>query len=98
MIASVGEGGVYVSQDAGATWQVRNNLPTPAYNGVACSGDGSTMVAVATSSQIFVSSQTSTTIGASGQLIGSRLSAVELIHAGNGVFIPISYVGNIRAI
>ncbi len=99
MIASVGgsPGAVYVSQDAGATWQLRNNLPTSAFTGVACSGDGGTMAAVAPANQIYVSSQTSTTTGAAGQLIGSRLSAVELIHAGNGVFIPISYVGNIRA-
>ncbi len=95
--ASGAPGALYVSQDAGANWQARNNLPTPSYTGVACSGDGGTMAALAISSQIFISSQTSTTVGAAGQLIGSRLSAVELIHAGNGVFIPISYVGNIRA-
>ncbi len=99
MIASVGGVGgvVYVSQDAGATWQEKNNLPSTSYAGVAVSGDGGTMVAVANSNPIYISSQTSTTVGAAGQLIGARLSAVELIHAGNGVFIPISYVGNIRA-
>ena len=99
MIAAVGtSGAVYVSQDAGATWQLRSNLPTTAnYTGVACSGDGSTMVAVANGHAIYVSSQTSTTLGVAGQLIGSRLSAVELMHAGSGVFIPVSYVGNIRA-
>ncbi len=99
MIASVGtSGAVYVSQDAGATWQLRSNLPATAnYTGVACSGDGSTMVAVANGHAIYVSSQTSTTPGVTGQLIGSRLAAVELEHVGNGVFIPISYVGNIRA-
>lgn len=98
MIAGVDTSGdVYVSQDAGATWLRRSNLPTASYTGVACSGDGGTMVAVATANAIYVSSQTSTTLGATGQLIGSRLSAVELEHVGGGVFIPISYVGNIRA-
>ena len=99
MIASVGGAGgaVYVSQDAGATWFQRNNLPGSAYTGVAVSGDGSTMAAVATANAIYVSSQTSTTLGVTGQLIGSRLAAVELEHVGNGVFIPISYAGNIRA-
>ena len=99
MIASVGtSGAVYVSQDAGATWQLRSNLPTTAnYTGVAVSGDGSTMVAVANGHAIYVSSQTSTTLGVTGQLIGSRLAAVELMHVGGGVFIPVSYVGNVRA-
>ena len=67
------------------------------YTGVACSGDGGTMVAVATANPIYVSSQYSTTLGATGQLIGSRLAAVELQHVGSGVFIPISFVGNIKA-
>ena len=98
MIAAVGTSGdVYVSQDSGATWLKRSNLPTASYTGVACSGDGSTMVAVGSVSPIYISSQTSTTLGITGQLVGSRLAAVELMHVGGGVFIPVSYVGNIRA-
>ena len=98
MIAGVGTSGdVYVSQDSGETWQKRSNLPTVNYTGVAASGDGSTMVAVANSNPIYISSQNSTTSGVTGQLIGSRLAAVELMHVGGGVFIPVSYVGNIRA-
>ncbi len=99
MIASYGGagGGVYVSQDAGATWQLRGNLTSADFRGVAVSGDGSTAVALGTATPIYVSSQTSTTVGTAGQLIGSRLSAVELQHVGNGVFMPISSVGTIRA-
>lgn len=99
MIASSGgvSGGVYVSQDAGATWQLRGNLTSADFRGVAVSGDGSTAIAVGTATPIYVSSQTSTTVGTAGQLIGSRLAAVELQYVGNGVFIPISHVGNIRA-
>ena len=98
MIAAVGTSGdVYVSQDSGATWLKRSNLPTASYTDVACSGDGSTMVAVGSVSPIYISSQTSTTLGITGQLVGSRLAAVELMHVGGGVFIPVSYVGNIRA-
>ena len=55
------------------------------------------MVAVANSNPIYISSQATTTPGPTGYLTGSRLSAVELQHVGNGVFIPISYVGSIRA-
>jgi hypothetical protein len=98
MIAAANAGGVYVSLDSGVTWQQRGNLPTGStYNGAACSGDGATMAAVAAANPIYVSSKTRTTVGATGQLIGSRLSAVELQHVGNGVFIPISYVGTIQA-
>jgi len=99
MIASISgaSGEVYVSQDSGATWQKRSNLPTPSFTGVTCSGDGGTMAVVGSASGIYYSSQVSTTPGAAGQLIGSRLAAVELMHAGNGVFIPVSHEGNIRA-
>jgi hypothetical protein len=98
MIASYGgSGGIYVSQDSGASWQLRGNLTSADFRGAAVSGDGSTAIAVGTATPIYVSSQTSTTAGTTGQLIGSRLAAVELQYVGNGVFIPISYVGSIRA-
>ena len=96
MIAVASGGGVYVSQDTGLSWQLRN-LPTfPSYTGAACSSDGSTMVAVASAAGIYSSSKATTTTGTAGQLIGSRLAAVELQHVGNGVFIPTSYTGTIR--
>jgi hypothetical protein len=99
MIAVASNGGVYVSLDSGATWQQRANLPSSStlYSGAASSGDGSTMVAVVNSQPIYVSSQATTTVGTAGQLAGSRLAAVELQHIGNGVFVPLSYVGTIRA-
>lgn len=99
MIAVSNGGGVYVSLDSGMTWQQKQNLPTSVtiYAGAAVSGEGSTMVAVANSNPIYISSQATTTPGPAGYLIGSRLAAVELQHVGNGVFIPISYVGSIRA-
>jgi len=96
MIAVASGGGVYVSQDSGLSWQQRG-LPTfPTYTGAACSSDGSTLVAVASGTGIYSSSKATTTVGTAGQLIGSRLAAVELQHVGNGVFIPVSFVGNIR--
>jgi hypothetical protein len=98
VIAVANGSGVYVSQDTGVTWLQRGNLPTAiTYNGAACSGDGATMAAVAAAHPIYVSSKTSTTTGVTGQLIGSRLAAVELQHIGNGVFMPISSSGTIRA-
>lgn len=99
MIASYGgaSGGVYVSQDAGASWQLHGNLTSADFKGAAVSGDGSTAIAAGTATPLYVSSQSSTTTGTTGQLIGSRYASVELEHIGNGVFIPISYVGIIRA-
>ena len=99
MMAVANGGGVYVSTDNGLSWGQRGTLPTglTIFTGAAVSGDGSTMAAVANSNPIYISSQATTTVGAAGYLIGSRLSAVELQHVGNGVFIPISYVGSIRA-
>ena len=98
MLGVANGGGVYVSTDSGMTWQQRGSLPTglTIYSGAAVSGDGSTMVAVANSNPIYVSSQATTTVGTAGQLSGTRLSAVELQHIGNGVFIPVSFVGTIR--
>lgn len=99
MIAVASGGGVYVSTDNGITWAQRPNLPTSVaiFTGATVSGDGSTMVAVANSNPLYISSQATTTVGTAGYLAGSRLSAVELQHVGNGVFIPISYAGSIRA-
>lgn len=54
------------------------------------------MAAAGGTAGVFVSSKSSTTVGTDGQLIGSRLAAVELEHVGGGVFIPISYVGTVR--
>lgn len=99
MVAVANGGGVYVSTDNGINWQQRPNLPTGAtiYTGATVSGDGSTMAVVANSNPIYISSQATTTVGTTGSLVGSRLAAVELQHVGNGVFIPVSYVGSVRA-
>jgi hypothetical protein len=98
MIAVANGGGIYISPDTGVTWQFRSNLPTtPVYNGAASSSDGSTVAVVASASGIYVSSKATTTVGAAGALVGSRLAAVELQHVGNGVFIPVSYAGTVRA-
>ena len=91
-------GGMYLSEDSGLTWVQRQALPnTVGWTGVALSSDASTIVAVGNPSQIYVSSQATTTPGTAGSLRGTRLSAVELVHCGNGVFMPITSQGTIRA-
>ena len=93
--AVINSGGLYVSEDAGLSWTARP-VPALAWQSIASSNDGSTLAAVATSNPIYVSSQSETTVGTAGGLAGPRLSAVELEYIGNGRFIPVSYVGNIR--
>ncbi|MBE0542140.1 MAG: hypothetical protein IH623_12190 [Verrucomicrobia bacterium] len=96
--AVVNGGGIYISTDSGATWTTRAGLPSANWLGVACSGDASTLVAAPSANQLYVSSQATTTSpGTAGFLSGTRLSSVELQHIGGGVFMPIGFVGTIRA-
>jgi hypothetical protein len=48
-------------------------------------------------SNIYISSQASTTTGTGGYLIGQQHSAIELIYAGNNLFLPLNHEGSIRA-
>jgi photosystem II stability/assembly factor-like uncharacterized protein len=102
-IASGGiSGNIFTSDDFGATWTERNGAPTAAWSSVASSADGSLLAATATtygtgSSGIYVSSQSGTTAGTAGYLIGPQHSAIELIYVGNNLFLPLSHEGTIRA-
>jgi hypothetical protein len=73
------------------------DLPAASWTGVACSADGSKLVLVANGNQIYTSSQGSTSTGTAGYLRGARLTAIELEYVGNGIFIPLSHEGTIRA-
>jgi hypothetical protein len=97
LAAVINLGGIHVSTDSGANWQPRNGLPLLGWTTVASSADGSTLAAAGSSTQIYVASKATTTLGTAGRLTGARLSAVELEYLGNGQFMPISYVGTIRA-
>jgi hypothetical protein len=97
LVAVASGGEVYLSKDSGATWAQHFGLPTSAWSGVACSADGTKLVLVANSGQIYTSSQVSTTYGTAGYLSGTRLTAIELEYVGNGIFIPLSHEGTIRA-
>ena len=94
---SASTGAVYISTDSGVTWAQRYGLPAAFWTGVACSADGSKLVLVANGNQIYTSSQGSTTTGTTGYLSGARLTAIELEYVGNGIFIPLSHEGTIRA-
>jgi photosystem II stability/assembly factor-like uncharacterized protein len=90
-------GYIYTSSDSGATWLQRNGAPNADWAGVAMSADGSQIVAVPDGGFVYISSLTSTTTGTAGYLRGTRLTAIELEYVGNGIFIPLSHEGTIRA-
>jgi len=90
-------GGLYVSTDSGVSWFSRGNFPALGWTSAALSSDASTLVMVGNPTQVYVSSQATTTWGPAGYLSGARLSAVELEYLGNGQFMPVSFVGTVRA-
>lgn len=90
-------GNVYGSSDSGAIWAQLIGAPNLSWSDVAASADGSQLVATVNGGNIYISSQSSTTAGATGYLSGGQHSAVELIYTDNGIFMPLSHEGTIRA-
>jgi hypothetical protein len=97
LVAVASSGQVYISTDSGVTWAQRFGLPSVSWTGAACSADGSRLVLAAYGDKIYTSSQSSTTTGPTGYLFGPQHSAIELIYAGNNLFLPLSHEGTIRA-
>jgi len=97
-LAAAGDlGTVYISTDSGMSWLPRDTLPGLTWQAIASSGDGSTLAVAGANTPIYVSSQATTTPGTAGYLAGARLSAVEVVYCGNGVFMPITSMGTLRA-
>jgi photosystem II stability/assembly factor-like uncharacterized protein len=90
-------GNIYISSDSGATWTQLAGAPFVSWAAIAASADGSQLAAVVYGGNIYVSSQSSTTTGTAGYLIGPQHSAIELIYTGNNLFLPLSHEGTIRA-
>jgi len=90
-------GNIFISSDSGTTWTLPAGAPTVSWADIAASADGSQFAAVAYGGNIYISSQSSTTTGSAGYLMGSQHSAIELIYAGNNLFLPLSHEGTIRA-
>jgi hypothetical protein len=90
-------GNIFASSDSGATWRQLAGAPTGSWAAIAASADGSQLAAAVYGGNIYVSSQSSTTTGTAGYLIGPQHSAIELIYAGNNLFLPLSHEGTIRA-
>jgi hypothetical protein len=90
-------GRIFASSDSGSTWAQLNGAPAASWSGIASSADGSLLAAVIYGGDIYVSSQSSTTTGTAGYLSGAQHSTIELIYAGNGIFLPLNHEGTISA-
>ncbi len=103
LVAVVNGGGIYTSSNFGVTWAQQTNAPARSWSSIASSADGTKVAVVinnATVGGIYVSqasSQTTTTVGTTGYIIGGQASAVELQYIGNGQFMPVSSAGTIWA-
>jgi hypothetical protein len=90
---------IFASTDSGVTWTA-TSAQGPFWKSVACSADGTRQVAAASGGGIWTAQaaiQATTTPGTAGFLAGSQNSAIELQYVGNGLFMPLSYVGAISA-
>jgi len=97
LIAASTTGGLFTSSDFGATWaQHEANDP---WISVASSADGSLLAAVKSSfsTAYLYTSVMTTTPGTGGGLSGGSGTAIELQYIGNGVFMPLSYIGKLTA-
>jgi hypothetical protein len=90
-------GSINISSDSGNTWSQQLGAGNLDWSGITSSADGSLIAATVHGGNIYISSQSSTTTGATGYLSGAQHSAIELIYTGNGVFLPLNHEGTIRA-
>jgi photosystem II stability/assembly factor-like uncharacterized protein len=104
IIAATSPDGISISVDGGGAWTVQ--AAGHDWRGIACSADATRFVAASfgtglvNGDKIYTSQQTTlrtTTLGAAGYIAGGEFSAIELQHAGNGKFFPLSSSGDIFA-
>jgi photosystem II stability/assembly factor-like uncharacterized protein len=96
LVAAVYGGRIYSSTDSGVTW-MQLNSDTRNWYSIACSADGTKLVAVDYAGLIYTAAPSSSTPGPAGYLQGNQNTAIELQYVGNGKFLPISFVGNLKA-
>jgi hypothetical protein len=90
-------GNIFASSDSGSTWTQLNGALSASWSSIASSADGSSLAATVYGGDIYVSSQSSTTTGTAGYLTGAQHTAIELEYVGNGIFLPLSHEGTLRA-
>jgi len=90
-------GNIFSSQNSGASWTQLPGAPVLLWTDIASSADGSQLVAATSGGYIYVSANASTTSGTAGYLTGAQHTAIEIEYVGNGIFLPLSHEGTIRA-
>ena len=99
LVAGAWAGFIYTSTDSGATW-TPTSAPTNTWDCIASSADGTKLAAGIYGGGIYTAQttiQTATTPGTAGYLAGGQNTAIELQYIGNGLFLPLSYVGTLSA-
>ena len=103
-LAAVSNGGtvtsagyIYLSSNSGLTWSQSLGATNAPWSAIASSADGSKLAAAAYNGYIYTTGQNVTTAGTAGYLFGGAQSALEIQYVGNGVFLPLSHEGTIRA-
>jgi hypothetical protein len=97
LVASASSMPIYISTDYGTTWKPRT--PSMAWTTVACSADGHKVYGAVSNGPIYAldSTQTETTAGTAGYIVGGRYTAIELQYLGGGSFATVSHEGTIQA-
>jgi hypothetical protein len=92
-LAAVERGGyIYTSLDSGVSWTQNVGGGSRAWTAIASSSDGSHLAAVEYGGYIYTEfSESGTTVGTGGSLVGAQYDMVELQYLGNGVFGVLSY-------
>jgi photosystem II stability/assembly factor-like uncharacterized protein len=99
LTAAVDGGGIYTSINFGSSW-FQQSAPAMSWDALCASADGTHLAAGVYNGGIYYSSSAisaSTTVGTTGYLSGSQLSAIELQYIGNGQFMPVSSAGSLWA-
>lgn len=90
-------GYLYGSVNNGLNWTQLLGATNAPWIALASSADGSKLAAAAYNGYIYTSGQNVSTSGTNGYLVGAYQSALELQYVGNGIFLPLSHEGTIRA-
>ena len=97
-VQHVDDGKIYASADSGVTWAPIGPSRRFGWHAIASSADGTKLVAGTVFGQVYTSSgslKPTTTVGATGYLLGSPFSYIELVYIGGGFFLPLSHAGDV---
>ena len=94
LIAGAQNDYLYTSTNYGVNWTQQTNAGSDGWICVACSSDGSKLIAGAFYSGYLYVLPNYITQWSTVYVYGSAYSNIELIYAGNGLWVPVSYAGS----